>query len=102
MPVKHTPPPKAAKEFAAASASTTDVEATASPRPARLIDRHEVMRRVPYTYPWIWQKMREGKFPRSVNVGGKITWLEEDIEKWIRSRPVQVLKGDAPDSEVQS
>ena len=31
--------------------------------PPRLIDKIEVLRRVPFTYPIIWRWMREGTFP---------------------------------------
>jgi predicted DNA-binding transcriptional regulator AlpA len=62
--------------------------------PPRLIDKIEVLRRVPFTYPIIWRWMREGTFPPSRDTGGKTTWVEEEINQWIMSRPVKTLKGD--------
>ena len=61
---------------------------------ARLIGKGEVLARVGASYPTIWQWMRDGKFPRSRELGGKSVWLEAEIEKWILDRPVRRLKGD--------
>jgi prophage regulatory protein len=61
---------------------------------ARLISKGEVLTRVAVSYPTIWQWMREGKFPRSRELGGKAVWLESEVEKWITSRPIRKLKGD--------
>jgi predicted DNA-binding transcriptional regulator AlpA len=71
--------------------------------PARLLDKEEVLRRVPFTYPTIWKMMRENKFPRSlVSNTAKTVWLEDDVEQWIRNRPVQKLKGDDEKIEAGS
>ena len=37
-----------------------------------------------------WKWMREDKFPRSLNVNGRVRWLEHEIDSWIANR----LKGD--------
>ena len=55
----------------------------------------EVLERVPYSYPTIWEKMRRGEFPRSVkldNSGAKIAWYEDEITEWIESRERVELK----------
>jgi predicted DNA-binding transcriptional regulator AlpA len=54
---------------------------TAIKADARLISRGEVIGRTGLSYPTIWQWMREGKFPRSRDVGGRAMWLASDIEK---------------------
>lgn len=69
-------------------------KAAAMAAPARFIGKPEVLDRVAASYPTIWQWMREGKFPRSRELGGKAVWLEHEIEGWILSRPVRRLKGD--------
>jgi len=38
--------------------------------------------------------MREGKFPKSRNIGGKAAWLESDIETWIQARPKNAFKDE--------
>jgi predicted DNA-binding transcriptional regulator AlpA len=38
--------------------------------------------------------MRNGSFPRSRVVGGKVKWLSTDIERWITELPPRTLKGD--------
>lgn len=61
----------------------------------RLISKPEVLDRVGVTYPTLWLWMREGKFPRSRELGGKAAWIESEIDAWIANRPVRRLKGDA-------
>jgi predicted DNA-binding transcriptional regulator AlpA len=61
---------------------------------ARFIGKLQVLDRVGASYPSIWQWMREGKFPRSRELGGKAAWLESEIEAWIVNRPIRRLKGD--------
>jgi predicted DNA-binding transcriptional regulator AlpA len=61
----------------------------------RLISKPEVLDRVGVTYPTLWSWMREGKFPRSRQLGGKAAWVEAEIEEWIKDLPVRRLKGDA-------
>jgi predicted DNA-binding transcriptional regulator AlpA len=67
--------------------------------PARFLDKVEVLGRVKLTFPTVWKMMREGKFPHSRDSGtSKAMWLEDEIEQWIRNRPITVLK--APDEKV--
>jgi predicted DNA-binding transcriptional regulator AlpA len=61
----------------------------------RLISKPEVLDRVGVSYPTLWSWMREGKFPRSRQLGGKAAWIEAEIEEWINALPVRRLKGDA-------
>ena len=70
---------------------TTTKDATA---PSRFIGKPEMLDRVAASYPTVWQWMRDGKFPRSRELGGKAVWLEHEIEHWITTRPVRPLKGD--------
>jgi prophage regulatory protein len=61
---------------------------------ARLLNKRAVMARIPLSYPSIWAAMLRGEFPRSREVGGRVMWLESEIEAWITSRPVKRLKGE--------
>ena len=61
---------------------------------ARLVSRDEVLVRTGMSYPTLWAWMREGKFPRSRDVGGRAMWLASEIEAWIVNRPLRKLKGD--------
>ena len=60
----------------------------------RLISKPEVLDRVGVTFPTIWKWMRDGTFPRSRVLGGKVGWIEFEVEAWIASLPVRRLKGD--------
>jgi predicted DNA-binding transcriptional regulator AlpA len=62
----------------------------------RLIDKHEVIRRVGYSYQSIWRWMCEGKFPRSVKGRGKSLWYEDEIDAWQANLPRSRLRGDPP------
>jgi predicted DNA-binding transcriptional regulator AlpA len=66
----------------------------AGPPPPRLIDKQELLRRIPVSYPTIWKWMQAGNFPRARNLGGKTGWLETDVDEWIKARPVMPIKGD--------
>ena len=61
---------------------------------ARLLSRKEVTGKVNLTYPTIWKLMREGAFPRSVVVGGKVLWVEAEIDEYIARLPRRQLKGE--------
>lgn len=57
----------------------------------RLISKPEVLDRVGVSYPTLWLWMREGKFPRSRELGGKSAWIESEINSWITNRPIRRL-----------
>ena len=61
----------------------------------RLLNRHEIIALVGFTYPWIWQKMRDGQFPPGRIVGGKTMWRSDEIDAWLAGLPTRKLKGDA-------
>jgi prophage regulatory protein len=68
-----------------------------SKKPIKLLSRKDVLERVPLSYATIWKMMRDGKFPRSRDIGGKCAWIEREIDKWIADRPeVQLKPADAP------
>jgi predicted DNA-binding transcriptional regulator AlpA len=69
-------------------------EARPPPKHARLLSREEVLARVGVSYPTLWTWMRAGNFPRARAMGGRIGWLESEIEEWIVTRPIKRLKGD--------
>ena len=75
----------------AAQAEPDKAAATATTNPARF-NKKQMLARVGASYPSIWQWMREGKFPRSRELGGKAAWLESEIEQWIVNRPIRRLK----------
>jgi prophage regulatory protein len=66
------------------SAARTDI-IPAPPAP-RLIRLPEVMARVGLKRSAIYQRMSEGRFPKSRSLGGKCTvWVEAEIDAWINS-----------------
>lgn len=93
---KSHPPSASTQRFAAARPLTDQEVAEAIIRtpPLRLIDKAEVLRRVSVTFPTIWKLMRDNKFPRSRNLGGKSAWLEHEVEAWIKARPLVPIKGE--------
>ncbi|RIV79912.1 AlpA family phage regulatory protein [Aurantiacibacter xanthus] len=55
------------------------------PPPARLLRLPEVINRVGLRRSAIYQRMSEGRFPKSRSLGPKCTvWVEEEIDAWIR------------------
>ena len=60
-----------------------------------LMSKRELLRRVPYSYPTIWDKMRRGEFPKSVKLddgGHKVAWYEDEVQEWIENRQRVELK----------
>ena len=53
--------------------------------PGRLLRLPEVMARVGLKRSAIYQRMADGRFPRSRSLGPKCTvWIESEIDDWIR------------------
>jgi predicted DNA-binding transcriptional regulator AlpA len=62
-------------------------------RGARLLSKGDVLDKVGLSYVSVWKLMREGAFPRSVVVGGKVFWLEHEVDEFIAKLPRRRLKG---------
>jgi predicted DNA-binding transcriptional regulator AlpA len=60
--------------------------------PAKLLFKPEVLELTGLSFATIWNRMRDGEFPLARGTGGKVAWLQEDIDAWIRSRPVKQYK----------
>lgn len=55
-------------------------------QPARLLRLPEVIARVGLRRSAIYQRMSEGRFPRSRSLGPKCAvWVEAEIDEWIRA-----------------
>ena len=69
----------------AQSFSPYPTEFAVSP-PARLMRLPEVMARVGLKRSAIYQRMSEGRFPRSRSLGAKCAvWVEAEIDVWVSS-----------------
>lgn len=59
---------------------------TASPLPTRLLRLPEVVARVGLKRSAIYQRMGDGRFPKSRSLGPKcVVWVESEIDDWVRS-----------------
>ena len=59
----------------------------------RFIFKGEVLERVGgVSGVCLWRWMRDGKFPVARSVGGRMAWLESDIDEWMESRPLRSYK----------
>jgi predicted DNA-binding transcriptional regulator AlpA len=92
-----TPPPPVSS--AAPQPEVRVVLEQARAPPVRLLSRKEVLERVGLTYPTLWAWMQKGDFPRARDLGGKIAWIESEIEKWINELPIRQFKADGVDHE---
>jgi len=73
--------PQLSEDSASADQATPQV-----PPPPRLLRLPEVIDRVGLRRSAIYQRMSEGRFPKSRSLGPKCTvWVEEEIDAWIRS-----------------
>jgi predicted DNA-binding transcriptional regulator AlpA len=48
--------------------------------------------KVGLTFPFIWQMIREGKFPKGRAVGSRTLWVGREIDAWILARPARVYR----------
>lgn len=65
---------------------TTDQASLHVSPPARLLRLPEVMDRVGLRRSAIYQRMSEGRFPKSRSLGPKCAvWVEAEVEDWIKS-----------------
>jgi predicted DNA-binding transcriptional regulator AlpA len=60
----------------------------------KLLTKRDLLDRIGISYVTIWKMMRAGTFPRSRAAGGKLVWLESEINEWIQALPKTALKGD--------
>lgn len=55
-------------------------------RPA-ILRRPQVEARTGLSRSTLYLRMKDGKFPKPVNLGGRaVGWLEHSVERWIMSR----------------
>ena len=71
-------------KFVEGSATATGTIEPASAIPPRLLRLPEVMDRVGLRRSAIYQRMSEGRFPKSRSLGTKCSvWVEAEINAWI-------------------
>lgn len=76
-------------------ASTDDEALQQVPPPARLLRLPEVMDRVGLRRSAIYQRMSEGRFPKSRSLGPKCAvWVEAEINDWIQSIALNSSRAD--------
>lgn len=52
-----------------------------------LIKRREVLARTTLANSTLYELMRAGKFPQSVQIGPRsVAWVEEEVDAWIEER----------------
>ena len=98
-----TPPPKSTKALhPAAAVAVLDPQPNQPKPPIKFIGKAAMCLMVGKTYPTIWKWMQEGSFPRARNTGGTCSWIESEVQEWMKNRPVQSLKGDDKQKESAS
>jgi predicted DNA-binding transcriptional regulator AlpA len=78
--------------------SRTERPAKPPKAPLRVIDRAEVLRRIPVCWATIWQWQQENKFPKAISLGGldkrRVGFFEHEIDEFLLSRSRVLLKAD--------
>ena len=65
--------------------AVSDTGGSAAPLATRLVRLPEVMARVGLKRSAIYQRMSEGRFPKSRSLGPKCAvWVDAEIDAWIR------------------
>ena len=63
--------------------------------PERLLTIHGVCDQAGVRTSYIYERMKEGKFPKSIRVGRRAMWLQSEIQGWIRQQ-VEANRGSQP------
>ncbi|TDB29742.1 AlpA family phage regulatory protein [Stenotrophomonas sp. ATCM1_4] len=63
--------------------------------PERLLTIHSVCDQAGVRTSYIYERMKEGKFPKSIRVGRRAMWLQSEIQSWIRQQ-VEANRGSQP------
>jgi prophage regulatory protein len=79
---------RGAEDRAGARAGYEAKLAATTGKPSKVLRQHEVCDRSGFARNTIWKKVRAGEFPSPLDLGGgRIGWLEHEIEAWLQSRP---------------
>lgn len=55
--------------------------------PTRLIDKPQVLARVPWSDTTLWRRVKDGTFPAPLRISAnRIAWREADVEAWIAAK----------------
>lgn len=57
-----------------------------SPAPIRLLRLKEVIQRCGLGKTAIYTRIRAGEFPKPVDLGGVVAWVESELVDWIEAR----------------
>jgi predicted DNA-binding transcriptional regulator AlpA len=52
----------------------------------RFIDSRATEQRVGASRWTLWRWERDGRFPRSISLGTKRVWVEDEVDTWMRER----------------
>ena len=52
----------------------------------RLLPLREVLRLTSLSRTSIYRLQADGEFPASVSLGGRVAWVEAEVEEWIQAR----------------
>jgi len=50
----------------------------------RFLKLYEVCERIGYKKSWVWDSIRQKRFPKPIYIGSSPRWLSEEIESWQR------------------
>ncbi|GAB9246844.1 helix-turn-helix transcriptional regulator [Bradyrhizobium diazoefficiens] len=75
------------------------VETTTISKPGgvgeHFLSKKALCEKVGLTFPFIWQMIREGKFPQGRAVGSRTLWVASEIDAWILARPARAYRKSA-------
>jgi predicted DNA-binding transcriptional regulator AlpA len=58
----------------------------------RLLDRKQLLEKVPMSFQKVWELMRRGEFPAAREIGTKAVWLESEVDAWVLELPKRAYK----------
>lgn len=72
-------------------------EQARSPSSPRILRRNQVEERTGLSRSTIYQRVKDGKFPKPINLGGPqaVGWIEEEVTAWIERQIKSSREGGA-------
>jgi predicted DNA-binding transcriptional regulator AlpA len=56
------------------------------------LNKKQLCEKVNLTFPFIWQMIREKRFPEGRAIGSRTLWVGSEVDAWMRDRPKRVYR----------
>ena len=69
-----------------------DADGEPPDKPLTFLSKQQILARIPVSGPTLWHWSRTGKFPRARFIGNRTVWIADEVDEWMRTRPLRNYK----------